>query len=261
MKRLILIQTDYAGAGKTTLAQCFERYLNLHRVPHHSVVLRESMDGDSPRAQITIDELSTSTFLSHLQQADLVLLEVEAALTDAFHSFYLKKELWTVLSEWGFEVTVVVPVTSEEESFDAVTLAAEIFSDSTQYLVAHTPTSSSYDDDSSHWEHSHAARVMDMFEAVDMDMPAAHGGLEFQLKMRHVELQTVIGSQEADPVLEAEVSKWFRKVSSQIDALKKYLFGDAFRPEIHVIPPKDHSRKTRGRKPKSALMQALADAA
>ena len=261
MKRLIFIQTDYAGAGKTTLAQCFERYLNLHRVPHHSAVLTESTDGNSARAQISIDELSTSTFLSHLQHADLVLFEVETGLTDAFHNFYLKKELWTVLSEWGFEMTVVVPVTSEEESFDAVTLAAEIFSDSTQYLVAHTPTSSSYDDESSHWDRSHAARVMDMFEAVDMDMPAAHSGLEFQLKTHHAELHTVIAGTDADPALDAEVTKWFRKVGSQLDALKKSQIGDGFRMASRVLTPKEHSRKTRGRKPKSALMQALADAA
>lgn len=261
MKRLILIQSDYAGAGKTTLAQCFERYLHLHRVPHHSAVLTESTDGNSARAEIALDELSVSTFLSHLRHADLVLFEIETGLADAFHAFYLKAELGNVLSEWGFEMTVVVPVTSEEESFDAVALAAEVFSDATQYLVAHTPTSSSYDDESSHWEHSHAARVMDMFEAVDMGMPAAQSGLEFQLKTRHVELHRVIAGREEDPALEAEVAKWFRKVAAQLDALQKYLFGDAFRPEIRVILPKEHARKTRGRKPKSALMQALADAA
>ena len=104
---------------------------------------------------------------------------------------------------------------------------------------------------------------MDMFEAVDMTMPPAPSSLEYQLKTRHVELFEAIEVTDADPILHTEIAKWFRKVGSQIDAAKKYIFGDAFRPEIRVLPTKETARKTRGRKPKGAmaLMQALADAA
>lgn len=261
MKRLILIQNDYAGAGKTTLAQCFDHYLNIHRVPHHNVVLTESADVNRSRAQMDADDLRLPNFISHLDQSDLVILEVETGMTDAFHRFYEKCELETMLPELGFELTIVVPVTSEEESFDAVTVVAELFSDSAQYLVVHTPTSSFYDDDTRTWDHSYAARVMDMFEAVDMDMPPAPDSLEFQLKVRHAELPEVIETDDSDPVLHAEVAKWFRKVGAQLDTMKKYVFGDAFRPEILVLPVKEQSRKTKGRKPKGALMQAMADAA
>jgi hypothetical protein len=104
---------------------------------------------------------------------------------------------------------------------------------------------------------------MDMFEAVDMNMPSAPDSLEFQMKIRHVELFDAISVTEADPVLHSEIGKWFRKVSAQMDAAKKYVFGDSFRPEIRVLPTKEQTRKTRGRKPKGAmaLLQALAEAA
>jgi hypothetical protein len=263
MKRLIIIQNDYTGAGKTTLAQCFDHYLNMHRVAHHNALLTESIDNTRPRSQMDADDLKLPVFIGLLDQSDLLILEIESGMTDLFYSFYEKHELATLLPEMGWDMTVVLPVTSEDESFDAVSTAAEVFSDSAQYLVAHTPTSSFYDDESRAWERSHAARVMDMFEAVDMNMPAAPDSLEFQLKIRHVELFEAIEVTDADPVLHTEIAKWFRKVSAQLDAAKKYLFGDAFRPEIRVLPVKEQGRKTRGRKPKGAmaLMQALQEAA
>jgi hypothetical protein len=263
MKRLILIQNDYAGAGKTTLAQCFDHYLNLHRAPHHTAVLTEAADSSRNRTQIDADELKLPVFIGLLDKSDLLILEIETGMTDLFYSFYEKHELATLLPEMGWEMTVVVPVTGEEESFDSVTAAAEVFSDCAQYFVAHTPTSSFYDDETSAWERSYAARVMDMFEAVDMKMPPASDALEFQLKIRHTELFDAIGMAGADPVLETEVSKWFRKFTAHLDAARKYVFGDSFRPEIRVLPVKEQTRKTRGRKPKGAmaLMQALAEAA
>ncbi|MFZ4768277.1 MAG: hypothetical protein ACOYMN_25300, partial [Roseimicrobium sp.] len=127
MKRLILILSDYAGAGKTTLAQCFDHYLNLHRVPHHNVVLTETIDATRTRAAVDLDNLRVATLISHLDQSDLAILEIETGMIDAFVSFYFKNELPILLTELGFELTVVVPVTSDEESFDAVTNAAEIF--------------------------------------------------------------------------------------------------------------------------------------
>lgn len=260
MKRLILIQNDFAGAGKTTLAQCIESYLNLHKVPHHSVVLAEARLTDSPRPQMDADDLVMSNFIGHLDQSDLVVLEVETGMTDAFHRFCEKNQLDLVLSELGFDTTVAVPVTSDEESFDGVTLAAEIFADTAQYLVVHTPTGSAYDREDRLWERSHAARVMDMFEAVDMTMPPAPDSLEFQLKIRHTELHEVIHSDGTDVILHAELTKWTRKMSIQFDAVKKYLFGDAFRPEVHVLPVSEKTKKRRGRKPKGALMEALAAA-
>jgi hypothetical protein len=263
MKRLILIQNDIAGAGKTTLAQSFHRYLNLHRVAHHNAVLVEVPSENSHRTQLDAASLKLPAFTALLNEGDLLILEVETGMTDFFYSFYDKHELATLLPELGWEMTVATPVTSEDESFDSVATAAEVFSDCAQYFVVHTPTSSFYDDESRSWESSHAARVMDMFEAVDMNMPPAHDALEFQMKIRHIELFDALAATEEDPTLHAEVTKWHRKFAAQLDVARKYVFGDAFRPEILVLPVQEQRRKARGRKPKGAmaLMQALADAA
>jgi hypothetical protein len=247
MKRLILIQNDYSGAGKTTLALSLHHYLQSYRVPHHQVTLTESAAGFAERAALEVDELRLPAFISHLDESDLVIMEIETGLVDAFYKFYEKHELEMLLPEMGFELMVLIPVTSEDESFDGVSYAAEMFSDSAQYLIAHTPTSSYYDDDVRHWEHSHAARVMDMFEAVDLEMPVMHDALDFQLKVRHSDLPEAMQGCEADPVLYAEVSKWFRRVASQLDSVKNYLFSDTFKAAIAMPPANTKSGKSRSK--------------
>ena len=250
MKRLILIQNDYSGAGKTTLSQCLHHYLESYQVPHHRVALVEARDETTRQEQIEVEHFEMPSLIAHLDRSDLVILEIESGLTQHFNKFYEKRELEQLLPEMGFELTVLIPVTSEEESFDGVLSAAEVFSDTAQYLVVHTPTSSFYDDDEQLWDKSYAARVMDMFEAADMEMPTCHDMLEYKLKTTHAELPVAMETTaQTDEAMHAEVSKWFRRVACQLDSVRKYVFGDAFRPAI-ALPPPEKTRK-RNTKPRA----------
>jgi hypothetical protein len=252
MKRLIIIQNDYAGAGKSTLSQCLHQYLESYRVPHHSVVLVETMDESLGRPQIEADQFKMPIFTEHLNESELVIMEVESGLSQHFSKFYEKHELEQVLPEMGFEMTILVPVTSEVESFDGALEAAETFSDAAQYLVVHTPTSSFYDDDEKIWDKSYPARVMDMFEAVDMNMPVCDQTLMQALKVRGLDLpQGMEQASDVDVELHAEMTKWFRKVAPQLDCVRKYLFGDAFRPAVALAPPEapKRTRKSRAKAP------------
>jgi DNA polymerase III delta prime subunit len=49
MKKLILIQNDYPGTGKSTLALCFHRYLQQYGVSHQLLSLTEE---DSPARRV-----------------------------------------------------------------------------------------------------------------------------------------------------------------------------------------------------------------
>ena len=230
MKRLILIQNDYSGAGKTTLSRCLQHYLQSYRVPHHCVTLAESADdmGNS----IDAASLRLPALISHLDRSDLVILDLETGFGEMFNGFFKKHELDHVLHELGFELTVLVPITGDRESYEGVTTAAETFSDCAQYLIVHTPTSSFYDEDEKGWDRSYAARVMDMLEAADLDMPAANDSLELRLTIANTQLADSIADTAIGEELQEEVSKWFRKVAAQLDTVRKYAFGDAFRPAI-----------------------------
>jgi hypothetical protein len=261
MKRLILIQNDYSGAGKSTLTQSLHHYLTSFQVPHHTVVLAESASDSVPHAQIEAKGLNMDALNEQLEKSNLIIMEVESDLTQHFNKFYEKNELDHELAEMNFELTVVVPVTSEVESFDGVLAAAETFSENAQYLIVHTPTSSFYEDDTKLWDKSYAARVMDMFEATDMQMPVCDHSLTHAMKARHTDLPEALQSTAAtDEVLYNEVSRWFRKVTGNLDSVRKYLFGDAFRPAVAVkapaAEPAKKVRKSRHRELDEAMAAA-----
>lgn len=247
MKRLILIQNDYSGAGKSTLTQCLHQYLASYQVPHHTVVLTERECPEVAHAQIEAVDLGIESLSEQLEKSNLVVMEVESDLTQHFNKFYEKNELDRLLAAKNFDLTVVLPVTSEVESFDGVLSAAETFSENAQYLIVHTPTSSFYEDDTKLWDKSYPAKVMDMFEATDMDMPVCDNNLVHAMKTRQTDLPEALQSAATtDEQLHAEVSRWFRKVAVSLDSVRKYLFGDAFLPAVAVkAPVADAPKKVR----------------
>jgi len=257
MKQLILIQNDYSGAGKSTLSECLHQYLEKVRIPHHRFTVCENADSENGTPCMESADLRLKDFIGHLDQCDLVIGEIATGAADAFHNFYSHHELENVLSEMGYHLTVALPVTSDRESFSGVIEAAEVYSDSAMYLIVHTPTGSSYDEDEHFWERSRAARVMDMFEAVDIKMPACHEGLEFKLKVAHVDLvDALCHSDRVQSETQDEITKWMRGVTTQLNNVRTYLFGDTFRPAIHIAPAPTQARRTR--KPKAVAPAAAA---
>src|SRR5437868_11201394 len=101
MKRLILIQNDFSGAGKTTLSQCLHLFLQSYRVQHHWVSIVETADDSRPGAQIEAGSLRLPSFIAELDRSDLVIMEVESGLGEFVASFYRKHELENLLPEIG----------------------------------------------------------------------------------------------------------------------------------------------------------------
>lgn len=246
MKKLILIQNDYSGAGKTTLSRCITRYLKQHKARHQTLVLSEN-EADAEGAQAWIDpsSLSMRDLVGHLDMAPITILEVSSGLGDLFCKFYAGHELQELLHELGVEMTVVVPVTSETDSHESVIQAAETFSDSAQYVIAHLITSS-YEDDDHLWDRSYAARVMDMFEAVELHIPELGFQVEHILRAQHNDLASALLEENPHEAYGKDFTKWYGRVESQIDSARQYLFGDDFKPILTQAP------KKRGRKPAMA---------
>jgi hypothetical protein len=228
MKKLILIQNDYSGAGKTTLSRCVTRYLDHHKTQHQTLVLSDSeQDAAGAKAWIDPSNLNLNDFVSHLDTSPITVLEVATGLGDYFSRFYQGHELSELLHEMGVEMTVVIPVTSEPDSHDAVVDAAETFSDNAQYAVAHLVTSS-YEDDDETWDRSYAARVMDMFEAVELHIPELGFQAEHLLRAKHSDLAEALLEENPEENYGKDFTKWYSRVESQIDSARNFLFGDDF---------------------------------
>ncbi len=244
MKKLILIQNDYPGTGKSTLALCFNRYLQQYGVPHQILSLTEDEFPAMPGSTaLDASSLTPREFLAHIDASPLTILDVGTGLGDFFNKFYQGCEMDQILNAAGVAVSVVLPVTADRESFDSVIEAAEVFSDNAMYLIAHLVTSC-YDEDDKVWDTSYAARVMDMFEAVELHIPEIT--FQNELSTEHMNLDNALLHNDADERLGKEYTKWHRRVMGQVDSARQYLFGDAFRPTLAPKPAKP-VRKSRAK--------------
>lgn len=245
MKKLILIQNDYPGTGKSTLALCLQRYLQQYGVAHQILSLTEEVSPDhSGSKALDVSSLTPREFLAHVDAAPLTIMDVATGLGEYFNKFYQSAEMDHILHEAGVAVSVVLPVTADRESFDSVIEAAEVFSDNAEYLIAHLVTSC-YDEDDKVWDTSYAARVMDMFEAVELHIPEITFHIE--LSTERMSLDHALQQGDAEERLGKEYAKWHRRVMGQVDSARQYLFGDAFRPTVAPKPAKP-ARKSKASK-------------
>ena len=230
MKKLILIQNDYPGTGKSTLALCFHRYLQQYGVSHQLLSLTEEDSHTTfETTALDVSSLTPRTFLAHVDASPLTILDVSTGLGEFFNKFYQGCEMDQILQAADVAVSVVLPVTADRESFDSVIDAAEIYSDNVEYLIAHLVTSC-YDEDDKVWDTSYAARVMDMFEAVELHIPEII--FQAELSTERMSLDSALQQDDADERLGREYTKWQRRVMGQVDSARQYLFGDAFRPTM-----------------------------
>lgn len=247
MKRLILIQNDTPGTGKSTLTRCLQRYLSRHGVDHQAVTLVSEADPLASIPLMEVDELSGASFVDFIDQSAISIVEIESGLGDFFANFYQAHDLENVLAGLGCQLSVVIPVSSEADTFDSVIRAAECYSDSAEYTIAHLVTGS-YDDDESAWDRSYAARVMDMFEALELHIPEIGFQLEMDLRAHHVELADALAEPEAEEVFGRDFDQWLMRVMSQVESARRYLFGDAFLPTAapRSLKPKKTRRSRAG---------------
>lgn len=230
MKKLILIQNDYPGTGKSTLALCFQRYLEQYGVAHQLLSLTEEGVSSTPGGiPLDVGSLTPDEFFGRVDAEALTILEIGTGLGEFFNKFYQGSEMDQLLSEAGIAVSVVLPVTADRESFDSVIDAAEVYSDNAEYLIAHLVTSC-YDEDDKVWDTSYAARVMDMFEAVELHIPEI--SFHAELSAERMTLDNALQTTDAEERLGKEYTKWHRRVMGQVDSARQYLFGDAFRPTM-----------------------------
>ncbi len=232
MKKLTLIQNDTPGTGKATVTRCLARYLDGRGANFQALVFCENpSDAVAPQVWLNPDELNR-TLVGLLDGGpDITLLEIGTGFGDTFGKYYAQHELADFLHELGIDVTVVVPVTRDEESFEAVVLAAETYSDGASYVVFHIEPGkddAAYSDEDP-WERSYAARVMDMFDAVERGIPAAGDELERAFRKAGTNLADTLLEVDPAAAYGASYLKWLQIVEHEIHAARQNLFGDAAR--------------------------------
>lgn len=243
MKKLILLLNDYPSTGKSTLAHCLSRYLDQFGAPHQKVQLVEDADSSGDEHVLDGSSISKYRVLDLLEESPITLLEVATGMGEFYCNFHRNHGLDQALAEIGASLSVVLPVTSEADSFDSVIEAVETFSDHADYTIAHLVTSC-YEEDDRAWDRSYAARVMDMYDAVELHIPEVGFQVEHELRERHLSLTEAIQDSQTAETLGKDYNKWQMRVTGQIDSARSYLFGEAFRP---TTVPRTAAKKSRAR--------------
>ncbi|HCN75914.1 MAG TPA: hypothetical protein DIT13_01820 [Verrucomicrobiales bacterium] len=242
MKKLILLQNDYPSTGKSTLAHCFSHYLKQFGVAHQRVTLLEDAENSDDEHALDASTITKRRLFDLMEEAPITLLESASGMGEFFCGFYQNHHLEQSLDEEGVSLSVVLPVTTEVDSFDSVIEAVETFSDHAEYTIAHLVTSC-YEEDERAWDRSYAARVMDMYDAVELHIPEVGFQVELELRARHLSLSQALMDPGVTETFGKDYNKWLARVTGQIDSARRYLFGEAFRPTTQPRPVK----KTRSR--------------
>lgn len=248
MKKLILLQNDYPSTGKSTLTHCFSRYLHQFGVAHQKVSLLEDAEAAGDEHALDASNLTKRRLMDVLDDSPITILEVATGMGEFYCEFHQNHGIEQALDQAGISLSVVLPVTSETDSFDAVIEAVETFSDHAEYTIAHLVTSC-YEEDDRAWDRSYAARVMDMYDAVELYIPEIGFQVEHLLREHHLSLAQALVNPEVTGSLGKEYPKWLARVTGQIDSARSYLFGEAFRP---TTAPRPAAKKTRARTAKAA---------
>lgn len=221
MNKLILLPSDVPATGKSTLARCLSRYLDLHEVPHRCLTVGEEAHFVD---EFEFAQLQPHRLLSLFETASVVILDLATGCAAPFARRFEAGDWAGLLAGHDISLTVVLPITADPDSFEPVLEAVETYSDGAEYVVAHL-LSGCYDSEDRDWDRSYAARVMDMFETAELYLPEGGAGLETELRARRLTLAQALMVPAAEPLL----SKWLQPVLAQIDGVRRALFGEALR--------------------------------
>jgi len=238
MNKLILLPSDVPATGKSTLARCLSRYLDLHDVPHRCLAVGEDTASDQ---DIEFTHLQPQRLLSLFDTASVVILDLATGCASPFARRFEAGDWAGLIAQHDISLTVVLPVTAEPDSFEPVLEAVETYADGAEYVVAHL-LSGCYDSEDRDWDRSYAARVMDMFETTELYVPEAGASLEAELHMLHLNLADAVATHSEEPLL----ANWLQNVLAQVDGVRRPLFGDALQPTSIRRPlPGKRARQTR----------------
>lgn len=214
MNKLILLLNDHPLVGKSTLARCFSLYLSQHDREHHLHFLKQGAAGPQ---EIDPGHLSPRLLRQWLRERPVVILDVGSGLGGFFGKFFRLHQAQRLLAEANASLSVVLPVTSAEDSFDSVIQATEWFGDQAEYLVAIRTQEGSADEQHA-WESSYASRVMNLFDAQEIKVPQA-----------------------LDP---ADFRRWQERMFSRLERVENRLFGQRpeLKPRLNASRPKTQGR-------------------
>lgn len=225
MKKLIVVANDLEGSGKSTFARSFQHLLTNQDVNHLFITTDEqdmddSFDGDFWDFD---EQLDISLLIRAIDRNDVVLLDVRSGYARTWHEFFAQNEVDTVLAEIDASMTLVIPCHDSERCHDELVELAELFSDSTDYVIPHFPLPTDRSKKQA-WKGCYAAKVTDYLGALHFEMPKLGKELATALESHDLSLsQALTQLDELPRFVEVAAMQWLEQISKAINGTGEYV--------------------------------------
>ncbi len=225
MKKLIVVANDLEGSGKSTFARSFQHLLTNQDVKHLFITTDEQdMDDSFCGDYWDFDEdLDISQLILAIDRNDVVLLDLRSGSARLWYEFFAQNEVDTLLAEIDATMTLVIPCHDSERCHEELVELAELFSDSTDYVIPHFPMPAERSKKQA-WKGSYAAKVTDYLGALHFEMPELGKELATALESHDLTLsQALTQLDELPRFVEVAVMQWLEEISKAINGTGEYV--------------------------------------
>jgi len=230
MKKLIVVVNDLERSGKSVLARAIAHHLAEQEVDHLLVTSNEMDMTDSFPGEFwdLEDQFELSQLIGALDSHDTVVLDVHSGAARTWGEFCESEDLENLLAELDTEMTLVIPNTQSERCNEEITDIAEIFSDQSDYIIAHFPGD---DRTAIPWKGSGAEKSLRFLGALEIDVPSLNSDLATAVKNTEVTLTDALNHPSELPrFAEVPVQQWLEKLSLSLTEANDYLLPEAIGP-------------------------------
>lgn len=224
MKRLVVVVNDLERSGKTSLARAVHHHLTSDCEIESLFVTSDENDlGESFVGEYwDLDEdMSSGSVIEALESHHAIVVDVHSGGARNWADFCQTENFDALLADIGAEMTLIVPNTGgvrcNEEIYDIV----EAFSDSADYVVAHTNFE---ERDQMKWKGSEAEKATRYLGAIEVDIPQVGDDLETAMESAGQDLCGALTEPGDLPrFAEVQITQWLEEISNRLDGAAEYL--------------------------------------
>ena len=228
MKKLIVVANDIQASGKSTISRAIANFLNEQEISTLIVSSdeRDVDNGFSGEFWDFNDELEVSQLIGALDRHDAVVVDVQTGMARVWADFCEEQEVNILLAEMDVEMVMVVPCNPSERANEEVADIAEIFSDQTDYVIAHLPMEAKGSREVP-WKKSDAAKAVKYLGAIEIQMPPVAPDFQTAIDSSDHDIVGALDNLDSIPrFLEVQAMQWLETSGEAFTGAVDYLIPE-----------------------------------
>jgi len=226
MKKLIVIANDLERSGNSTVTRAIAYHLAQQEVDSLLITSDENdLDETFPGEYWDLeDQIDSSELFAALEGHDAVIVDLHSGAARNWADFCSGESIDNLLAELDVEMTLVIPDTSTERCNEEIFDLTELFSDSSDYVIARMPV-----EDKGHvkWKGSEADKATRYLGATLISLPAFAEEFLMALENSEATVVTALNSPSALPrFAEVQAHQWLDSAADILSNANDFLVPD-----------------------------------